>query len=1594
MAMNHLPRVLSFRRPATALAVPALAFLLILAGCGKPEVGTIAVSPEEAAVTVGGETRFQAEAQSTKDKPMDSVTFAWSVDGDAGSIGPDGTFVAERPGRATVVAEGESVQGEASVTVQPVPVASLQATLPEGPLLAGSEISVELASLDSDGSPAGYHSVALSSEAAGLGLPSSPIDLGANGTASASLRLPSQPGKYTVDLQSGEIQQEVTLEVVPLPIESLTVTPEKTSDLVGSTVAVTLQATATGGDAAGYNRIQLSSPTDGTSLSTDAVTLDGSGEASFTLDLADQPGENTVRAAGGGTESSATVQGNPPVQISVEPRQTEFILGASVPLSARVADADGNSRQVAPEWSVGGSVGSIDDDTLQLDQVGEGVLIARFDSLQANLSFRVVPGAPASVNVTPDQASLRAGDKTAFTAQVLNPEGRVLAEPVEWSAEGDIGTIQADGTFQATGAGEGSVVATAGDATGSVPVTVAPGDLTAIRIQLEDSTFAAGDEVPLEAVGLDAYGNSFPITPEWTVSAALGPIDRDPARFLPRTVGAGFLLASVDSVAARQEIEVVPGTPAELELAPASANVVAGETLPFTTIVRDAFGNPIEATASLSLGTDLGTLAEDGVFSARKAGNGVLQASFDDLSAESNLTVIPARMERVEIQPSATIEATAGDAVPLRLLGFDSFGNPVRATVSWTLEPALGPIDPDQVFLPEKAGVASLTGNIVQDRTGQTFLRTAEVSVVPGATTQLSVHPPEVTTTAGETVDFEATGTDAFGNETGSAVDWSLQPAGVGTIDEAGRLQPRRAVGEAEVTARVGNVVGTAALEVDPAEPSFLRISPGSLEITAGQTATVESIVEDRFGNRIDQPVRWSLANSAVGEMTGNEFHPRTAGESHLRATLGSLAAEIPVTVETGPATNVRITTEADELAAGTSLPLRAEVTDAGGNPVSSEVSWSLEGNGEGSGAIGDDDTFTATTAGPVTLLATLPDGASDRHALTIVPGAPATVSVEPASIEVVAGKTEQFSVSVEDGEGNTLSDFAPVWSIPDDLGSIGEDEVFHARMAGTGSLEVTVGEASTSVEATVVPGPVASVQVEPAEATLAAGETLALQAQPFDAEGNPLDMDVSFSATGGIGNIDADGTFAARTVGQGNLVARAGPVAEVTATTVVPGPIDSVEVVPGDATVVAGEIISLAATARDAFGNRVPRDLFQWQLGQGESSPTVEAEEVEFSDREVGTIAVTARANGVAGSARVEVVPAALDRFTVTPGSISAASGDSVPLAIEGLDRFGNTVEIKPSVTTEPEELGTHDPQAGHWTAAAEGEGFLRIQQGSTESMIPLAVTPGTPVRLEIQGLEESYVAGRDYPHELVGFDAGGNRVSVEARWAVSPSIGSVEAETGRLLARTQGGGVLVGLTDGLTVAESIEVRPGEVHTYFLEPSPVTLTAGAEQVITVEAFDAQQNPVPLTADALEWSIVGPIAEVVRPGVVRGTREGTGKAIARMGDLYGEAILRVEPGAPDLAQSRLRTVHATVPANGESEADLLIEVRDAYRNPVPGVSVTLVSSRAEDTISQIPPTDAEGETVAQVRSSVPGESIYRLLIDGEVSEDSAEVQFE
>jgi hypothetical protein len=42
--------------------------------------------------------------------------------------------------------------------------------------------------------------------------------------------------------------------------------------------------------------------------------------------------------------------------------------------------------------------------------------------------------------------------------------------PIQWRVEGDIGSIVADGTFMASHAGKGTVVATSGDATASVPV--------------------------------------------------------------------------------------------------------------------------------------------------------------------------------------------------------------------------------------------------------------------------------------------------------------------------------------------------------------------------------------------------------------------------------------------------------------------------------------------------------------------------------------------------------------------------------------------------------------------------------------------------------------------------------------------------------------------------------------------------------------------------------------------------------------------------------------------------------------------------------------------------------------------------------------------------------------------------------------------------------------------------------------------------------------------------------------------------------------------------------------------------------------------
>ena len=85
---------------------------------------------------------------------------------------------------------------------------------------------------------------------------------------------------------------------------------------------------------------------------------------------------------------------------------------------------------------------------------------------------------------------------------------------------------------------------------------------------------------------------------------------------------------------------------------------------------------------------------------------------------------------------------------------------------------------------------------------------------------------------------------------------------------------------------------------------------------------------------------------------------------------------------------------------------------------------------------------------------------------------------------------------------------------------------------------------------------------------------------------------------------------------------------------------------------------------------------------------------------------------------------------------------------------------------------------------------------------------------------------------------------------------------------------------------------------------------------------------------------------------------------------------------------------ALLPKDPNDSKNVIVEVRDKYHNPVPGIKVTLVSSRQTDEIIQPEATNENGISRGRVSSRQKGRSVIRGVISGMSFPDTAQVVFE
>ncbi len=794
----------------------------------------------------------------------------------------------------------------------------------------------------------------------------------------------------------------------------------------------------------------------------------------------------------------------------------------------------------------------------------------------------------------------------------------------------------------------------------------------------------------------------------------------------------------------------------------------------------------------------------------------------------------------------------------------------------------------------------TLTGGLVV--TGEPVGLTLSIEDAPGG----SGGPVSVSLAAGEDLTVHAVVRDALGAfVTDIAATWEV----VGDIGEiapgpasAARLDARR-TGSGRIRARrdaADLIAESGEIDVSPGPPATLAIfdradelgAPigGRDDLTTDPSSALEAhaVSFDAFGNRIGlEPVAWTLSGLSAplppGLATGVVVDFTTPGAGSLSAAHPVLATASTGTLLVAPGRAATLAVVPATLVLGADdppVPFAIAALDSDGNPTwdAGAVTWSIA-----SGPITAIDAATGlldpTGAGTGTVRAVSSYGPTgDSGAVTILPGAAATLTVVPDGIVISADDPSvPFTVSAVDADGNPTDDQGTItWSVTGPITAIDPlTGVFDPTAAGTGTVRVTssLGPGDDSAAVTVVPGRAAMIAIVPDTLVVSADDApVPFTVTALDLDGNPtLDVGVlTWSiGSGPVGAIDPlTGVLDPGAAGTGAVlvVSDQGPSDLSGAVTITPGRAALLDILPDTLTVNAdASPVVFAASGLDSDGN-VTADLgaLTWSIASGPIS-AIDAGTGAFTPGAAGVGSVgVASAYGVAGeTGAITVVPGRAAAIWITPDTLAVdADAPAFAFAVSALDADGNATTdlggIAWSIASGP--ITAINAGTGQFTPGTAGTGTVRATSGygPVDDSGAITVTPGVLATLAVTPATAIIpFGGGPAQFSAAGWDADGNATGAvgSLTWSVaSGPIGAIDSGTGLFTPISAGSGT-VQVTSSLgPIAVTGPITVGGLLLTSLDiPAEVTRGQGGARVEAV-VMNAYPVDVPLTGAYLTFA--------------------------------------------------------------------------------------------------------------------------------------------
>ena len=632
---------------------------------------------------------------------------------------------------------------------------------------------------------------------------------------------------------------------------------------------------------------------------------------------------------GGGGGGAATL-----VVIEVSPAMTTIAKGTARQFAATGIFSDNTVQDLtaAASWtSMTPAVATIGDTAGVKGLVsslvaGTTTITATYGGITGSSLLTVTAATLTTVEVSPTNPSIAKGTSRQFNATAIfsDTTKQDITAYASWSSSTGSATITTAGLATGVSSGTTSITASYGGLSVTTTLTITTAILASIEVTPINTSIAQGMTRQFTAIGVYTDNTTQNLTQfvTWSsVNSAIAAISNAQGSYgLARSLAAGTttIRAASGNVQGSTSLTVTSATLLGLDVTPAIPSIPAGLLQQFSATGTFSDGTTKDMTPEVTwTSTDAGVstvsnaTGSKGLATTLVQGTATITATFGMISGSTLLTVIPAAVVTIEVEPfeMSTPSGLNQQFTAAGILSDDTVIDLTEA-VTWsssatdiaTVSNGTGSNGIATAIAP---GTATITASYQGD------VGSATLTVTSATLMSIAITPATSSIALGTSQKYNAIGTysDNSTRDISDSVTWSSTSLSVAVISNAGGdtngLATSTGVGSTTVHATAGSIASNdATLTVTSATLQSIVVTPSNATIGRkfSQQFTATGIFSDTSVQDLTKQVTWSSSNTTVVVISNASNSAGLAtgiglGSSTITARFGAITGSTMLTV-------------------------------------------------------------------------------------------------------------------------------------------------------------------------------------------------------------------------------------------------------------------------------------------------------------------------------------------------------------------------------------------------------------------------------------------------------------------------------------------------------------------------------------------------------------------------------------------------------------------------------------------------------------------------------------------------------------------------